>query len=118
MMVRLLPHARHPILSCESAVRHLNDVMDIVAASHVHSADKLLLNAAWLPDEFFALQSGFAGEFVQKLVNHRITVAAVFGDQNDYSKRFREYLSEARHSHQFRAFDDEPAALSWLEMQP
>jgi Domain of unknown function (DUF4180) len=61
------------------------------------------------------LQTTFAGQFIQKLIDYRITVAGVFDDGRQTSERFREYVAEARSGRQFRSFADEDAAIAWLE---
>lgn len=92
--------------------------MTIISASYEHGATKLLLDESQLPPAFFDLRTGFAGEFVQKLVNYRILVAAVFRDAGRYSDRFQEFIGEARKGSHFRTFCDEAAALHWLDSQP
>jgi len=41
--------------------------------------------------EFFDLQTGFVGQFIQKLVNYQITVACAFEEGRPFSDRFLEY---------------------------
>ena len=79
--------------------------------------DRLLLRDGQLPSEFFDLQTRFAGEFIQKLVNYRIVVACVFDPSVSSSGRFQEYIREAKRGSQFRSFHDEDAAIAWLEEQ-
>ena len=117
MNLRLTERAARPVLVCESPVERAADALDVVSASFEHRAPRLLLDETDLPDAFFELKSGFAGEFVQKLINYRITTAAVFRGSRPYSQRFREYIDEARSGRQFRAFSDATAALAWLETQ-
>jgi hypothetical protein len=81
------------------------------------NTNRVLLRDRQLPAEFFELQTRFAGEFIQKLVNYQITVACVFADGRPFSDRFREYLGEAKRSRQFRSFTDEGEAVAWLEEQ-
>jgi hypothetical protein len=81
----------------------------IESASHL-----VLLDAAAFPEAFFDLRSGFAGEFLQKMVNYRVRVAAVFPPDDGYSERFKEFLSEARRGRDFRAFSDRAEAEAWL----
>jgi hypothetical protein len=69
-----------------------------------------------LPPEFFELRTRFAGEFIQKLLNYRLIVAGFFGADNTYSKRFREYLAEARNGRQFRVFSTREEAMDWLKL--
>jgi len=105
------------MLECASPIERGADALDIVSASFEHHAPRLLLDENVLPDAFFDLKTGFAGEFVQKLINYRITTAAVFRGEREYSARFREYIDEARNGRQFKVFSDRADALQWLETQ-
>lgn len=81
------------------------------------NTNRVLLRDRQLPAEFFELQTGFAGEFIQKLVNYQITVACVFEESRSFGDRFREYVAEAKLGRQFRSFSDEREAIAWLEEQ-
>lgn len=106
--------ATTPILRCVAPITSLDDALALIAAAHDHDASKVLLDEAFLPPAFFDLQTRFAGEFIQKLMNYRLYVAAVFrGD--DHAERFREFVREARTGRQFRTFDDEASAVRWLD---
>ena len=115
MDIQRVQNTNAPILRCISPVERVDDALTIISACFENEAVALLLDGEILPDAFFQLQTRFAGDFVQKLVNYRIKVAAVFGADRAYSQRFREYIAEARHGNQFRTFDDAASALRWLD---
>lgn len=117
MHTRLLPGTRVAIIEPLEAVLSVQDALNIVSASYESNSNKVLLRAEQLPPEFFELQTRFAGEFIQKLVNYRLYVAAVFEEYRAYSERFREYIGEARRGQQFRSFSLEEEAVLWLEAQ-
>ncbi len=117
MQTRPLPEARSVILECVGAVVGLDDALSIVSASYEMNTNRVLLRDRQLPAEFFKLQTGFAGEFIQKLVNYQITVACVFEEGGPLSDRFREYVAEAKSGRQFRSFADEAEAIAWLDGQ-
>jgi hypothetical protein len=117
MQTQLLPGTRSVILECVGAVVGLDEALAIVSASHEMNTNRVLLRDRQLPAEFFELQTGFAGEFIQKLVNYQITVACVFEDGRLFGDRFREYVAEAKRGRQFRSFADEGEAIAWLEGQ-
>jgi len=117
MHIQLRPDTRSPIIEVVEAVTSIQDALSIVSASHENATSKVLLRAELLPPEFFELQTRFAGEFIQKLVNHRLCVAGVFREDLAVSERFREYVGEARRGRQFRSFSLEGEAVAWLETQ-
>lgn len=117
MLTQPLSGARLVILECVGSVVDLDDALSIVAASHELNTNKVLLRDRQLPPDFFELQTRLAGEFIQKLVNYRITLACVFEDDGRFSNRFREYIGEAKRGRQFRSFTDEGEAIAWLEEQ-
>ncbi|MBN3003115.1 DUF4180 domain-containing protein [Chromobacterium alkanivorans] len=102
------------LIECRAGVERLDQALELVALCAERDASSLLLTEKALPPAFFDLSSRFAGEFIQKLVNYRLSVAGVFVDGAAYGERFGEYLNEARRGRQFRVFDDREAALAWL----
>lgn len=114
MNTRLLATSGSPVVECVGGITDSRDSMALAYACGDADTDLLLIDAAAFPPEFFQLRTGFAGEFVQRLVNFRLRTAAVFAAQADWPERFREFLHEARRSPQFRAFDDRDDALAWL----
>lgn len=114
MDIQLVDGTGKPILRCATPIETSGDALAIVAATYEHDASGVLLEAANLPAAFFDLRSGFAGEFIQKLVNYRLAVAAVFSDESAHGERFREYIQEARSGRQFRTFGEVADALRWL----
>jgi Domain of unknown function (DUF4180) len=106
------------ILECIGSIVGLDDALSIVSASYETNTNRVLLRDRQLPAEFFELQTGFAGEFIQKLVNYKIVVACVFEQGRPFSERFREYVAEAKRGRQFRSFANEGDAIAWLEGQP
>ena len=104
-------------LECKSGIENIEDAKTIIVSCVEHETDRVLILSQALPPAFYDLGSFFAGEFVQKLMNYRIRVAAVFESDNDYSERFREYLFEAKKGQQFRVFITRVDAISWLSSE-
>jgi hypothetical protein len=117
MQTRLLSGTASPVLEPIGSISTLQDALTLVSASFEVNAYNILLRSAQLPPAFFDLQTGFAGEFVQKLVNYRLRIACVFGDEQAYSERFAEYVREGRKGQHFRTFAVESEAVSWLDAQ-
>ena len=74
----------------------------------------LLLDDGALPDAFFDLSTGVAGDVVQKLVNYGVRMAAVVPALDAHSVRFREFAGEANRFAQFRFFGTRAEAIAWL----
>jgi hypothetical protein len=94
------------------------DALALVAACFEHDAQAVLLEDHVLPPAFFELRTGFAGEFLQKLENYQIRLAAVFPSERAYAERFREFLAEAKSGRRFRAFAGRADAEAWLATAP
>lgn len=114
MKFQLVQNSDPGVIECIAGVTDFRDSMELAYACSDAGTDLLLIHAGALPSEFFQLRSGFAGEFVQRLVNFRLRVAAVFDPHESYPERFNEFLLEARHHPQFRGFDSPSDALAWL----
>jgi PadR family transcriptional regulator, regulatory protein AphA len=93
----------------------LGDPAAAVVRCIEHGSRALLFDAEALPDAFFDLSTGVAGELVQKLVNYHVRMAAVVPDLAARSARFREFAREANAGRQFRFFETREDAVAWLE---
>jgi hypothetical protein len=102
------------VVECLEPIATTGDALGLVSACFEHDATRLLIEDRHLPAAFFELRSGFAGEFVQKLVNYRMQLAVVFSDPAQHGERFEQFVLEARRGRGFRAFDDRESALAWL----
>lgn len=78
--------------------------------------DGLLLTEDDVGHEFFRLESGVAGELLQKLVNYGIRTAFVCQDATAYGKRFSELALEHSTHPQVRFFQRLEDAISWLRV--
>ena len=114
MEFQLVQNSDPGVVECIAGITDVRDSMELAYACSDADTDLLLIHAGALPSEFFQLRTGFAGEFVQRLVNSSLRTAAVFDPGASCPERFREFLLEARRHPQFRAFDTKPGALAWL----
>jgi len=114
MKFQLVKNSDPCVMECIAGVTDVRDSIELAYACSDADTDLLLIHAGALPAEFFQLRTGFAGEFVQKLVNSRLRVAAVFAPDKAYPDRFHQFLLEARRHPQFRAFDSPREGLAWL----
>ena len=60
--------------------------VDLIGEAFGHQADLVMIPVERLPDEFFTLGTGVAGEMLQKFVNYRIRLAFV-GDISAHVER-------------------------------
>ncbi|HEY6271758.1 MAG TPA: DUF4180 domain-containing protein, partial [Terriglobales bacterium] len=62
-----------------SALARIQDVLDLIGEALPQGVSAIVVPVTRLDPVFFRLSSGFAGEFVQKIVNYRLRLA-VIGD--------------------------------------
>ena len=86
----------------------------LVAGCIESGAQSLLLAGGSLPDAFFDLATGFAGELLHGLSKYRLRLAAVVPDPTIHPLRFQEFLRETNRGEQFRFFATREEALKWL----
>jgi hypothetical protein len=86
----------------------------LVAGCVENSASSLLLDGGSLPDAFFDLATGFAGELLHGMSKYGLRLAAVVPDPTDHPLRFQEFLRETNRGEQFRFFPSRREALEWL----
>jgi hypothetical protein len=99
----------------EPLLRMPTDVVDLIGACFEHGARSVLLYAENLPERFFDLSSGEAGEILQKLRTYRMRLAVVAPEERVLmTARFREMEREERLAGDFRLFEDEQSAREWL----
>lgn len=72
------------------------DMLDLIATlRYEHGADALVLPKENLPEAFFDLRTGLAGEMLQKCTNYQMKIAIV-GDFSGYgSKALRDFIRES-----------------------
>lgn len=80
-----------------SPLEQENDALDLVMLARQHQADYIVVRAQSLHHDFYRLASGFAGAFLQKLMNYGIRIV-VLGNIDEYLKRsnaLREFVLES-----------------------
>lgn len=87
----------------------------LVAGCVENDARSLLLDRGALPDAFFDLSTGVAGELPHGLSKYGLRLAAVVPDATIHPPRFQEFLRESNRGTQFRFFSTRKEALDWLE---
>ena len=95
-------------------ITDVGDAIELVLACADGKSSGLLIDGRWLPTEFYDLSTRFAGEFIQKLQNYRIRVAAVIAADDAHSASFARFRAEARRGNPFRVFEAREGAEAWL----
>lgn len=94
-----------PVLDCAAdgeKLRAAADVLDLIGSAMGHGAELVVVPAERLPDDFFVLRTGLAGEVAQKFVNYRIRLVIV-GDISQHvakSSALSAFVSESNRSGQ------------------
>lgn len=88
--------------------------LDLVAACGGNGTRGLLLAEEHIPEAFYDLKSGLAGQVLLKFVNYGVRVAAVISEERTRQGRFHEFVIETNRGRDFRVFTTRQAAEDWL----
>lgn len=118
MNPRLIEHPVNnyvALLPGDGLVAGVQDALDLVGACSEHQAYRLLLHGDNLPDDFFNLRTGLAGEILLMFTLYGIKLALVLPPERAGQGRFGEMALEANRGNQgFHVFPDRGAAEAWL----
>jgi len=78
----------------------------------------LVLDEKDLSPDFFDLETGLAGQVLQKFVSYRTKLAVIVRDASIYGGRFGELMREHRIHPTVRFFVAEQPARQWLSQMP
>lgn len=90
------------------------DALELVAICGEYETNLLMFHGENLPDDFFRLRTGLAGNILQKFANYHLKAAAVIPAELVSQGRFREMALEANRGQHFRIFSDRKDAEEWL----
>ena len=90
------------------------DPVAVVTHCIESGTDRLLLDEAALPPEFFDLSTRIAGTLVQRLTQYEVRMAAVVPDPSIHSQPFQDFAREAGSHPWFRFFPTREQAIAWL----
>ena len=96
-----------------SILRETQDALDLMAICGEYDTNLLMLSSEILPDDFFHLSSGLAGDILQKFSNYRMKVVAV-ADDSRFVGKFGEFAVETNRGDLFRIYSDRYQAENWL----
>jgi len=80
-----------------------------------HHAQALLFNEGVLPEDFFDLSTGVAGELLGKTAIYRLRLACVVSELSAYSAQFQAFVREANRGNEIGFFPTRKEAITWLE---
>lgn len=95
-----------------SLLKRPEDALELVSAAAAAGTDAIAVPVERLDARFFELGNGFAGEFLQKLVNYGLRVVVV-GDISAHVARSRalaDFVRESNRGRQIR-FVSDPAQI-------
>lgn len=78
-----------------AVIEGTEDILDIMADATYNEASRIVVHQESLPEEFFDLRSGLAGEILQKFSNYRVRLAVVGDFGNIESKSLRDFIRES-----------------------
>ena len=115
MMIRELHDKKIAILAVHERINGSEDLLDLLAdVGYRHKIDRFVLDQASLPERFFDLSSGIAGELLQKCSNYRISVAIIGKFSRNGSKSLRDFIRESNRGGQVLFVEELEQALDLL----
>lgn len=99
-----------------SVLGKTRDVLDLIGKALEQKARVIVVPVAGIDPAFFQLRSGFAGEFVQKIVNYQFKLA-VIGDISGYvaeSNALRDFVRECNRGSNIFFLPDVDALMAKL----
>ncbi len=102
----------------EKLITDVSSALDfIMSVQYETQSNRIALHKKALPEDFFILRTGLAGEVLQKFINYRIKFA-VIGDFSSYtSKPLKDFMYESNHGKDFFFVPSEEEAIRKLSSQ-
>jgi len=96
MMIRELQGKKVAIMEEHERITGSEDLLDLFAdVGYRHKIDRFVFDQASLPERFFDLSSGIAGEILQKCSNYRVFLAIIGEFPQHASKSLRDFIRES-----------------------
>lgn len=90
------------------------DLLDLLTYCYEIESNRVLLDDAHLPPDFFSLKTGLAGAIFQKFSNYQVKAAIVTNLAAIQSERFKQLISECNKGNWIHFFSDIAKAEEWL----
>lgn len=103
------------IQSSEVVITDSQSALDILmTAKHEVGTENIVIDKAFIAEDFFILSSGLAGEILQKYMNYHGRIA-IYGDFSRYtSKPLKDFIYESNHGHDVFFAATQEEAISML----
>jgi hypothetical protein len=89
------------LISDKIEILNVTDVLDIIGNAESIRSRKIIIRQEHMSPEFFELETGIAGEILQKFANYDIRLA-IIGDFTTYnSKNLKDFIYESNKAGQF-----------------
>ncbi len=86
----------------------------VITVKHETGANRIVIDKRVIAEEFFILNTGLAGEILQKFINYHVK-AAIWGDYSRYtSKPLKDFIYESNHGKDFFFVATEQEAIQRL----
>lgn len=95
-------------------INETGDILDLMGNCHYNEATAILLYKENLPDEFFELRSGIAGEILQKFSNYGLKLAIIGDFKEIKSKSLRDFIYECNKNGSINFAESKDDALTRL----
>ncbi len=101
-------------ISGEVVVSDLPEALDFVGNAYYQGAEAVIVRAENLGPDFFKLETGLAGELLQKFANYGMKLAIIGGFEKYQSKSLDALIRECNRGSQVFFVPDRESALSRL----
>lgn len=78
----------------------VTDALDLIGEVFSNGCERVIIKKEMLPDDFYLLKTGFAGEMLQKFSNYNIKLAITGDFDNIKSKSLSAFIYECNRSKQ------------------
>ncbi len=82
------------------SIKSVQDALDLMADISYNDCERIVLYKDALPEEFFILKAGLAGEILQKFSNYRMKLAIAGDFGNVKSKSLKSFIYECNNGKQ------------------
>lgn len=96
------------------AISNAGEALDLLGNAYYQGFDGLILHVHQLPDAFFDLRNGLAGEVLQKFSNYRMPLAIVGDATLHPSKALQDFIRESNQGKQVNFRGSVAEALNTL----